>query len=176
MSFKTEAALTNQGTLRLCPLPSSRTQARSTPTKGRRPLPGSQIKPPRVTFQGTSSHHLLLTRGDDVQPRSHTRINKIERSLPRSAQPPPGRKKNEKKHFQYRNKPRAYVKNAHTHTTRVARHDCRFFFYRETRLDEVSHVHRHLLDLRGVELLDIAQVPHVALERKIRKREERKAV
>ena len=28
-------------------------------------------------------------------------------------------------------------------------------------LDEVSHVHRHLLDLRVVELLDVAQVAHV---------------
>lgn len=36
-------------------------------------------------------------------------------------------------------------------------------FYHETRLDKVRHVHRHLLDLSGVELLDITEVPHVAL-------------
>lgn len=31
-------------------------------------------------------------------------------------------------------------------------------------LDEVGHVERHLLDLRVVELLDVLQVPHVALQ------------
>lgn len=38
-------------------------------------------------------------------------------------------------------------------------------FYSETGLDEVCHVHRHLLDLSGVELLDITEVPHVTLQR-----------
>ena len=47
------------------------------------------------------------------------------------------------------------------------------FFYRETTSDEVSHVHRHLIDLSGVELLDITQVPHVALTGNERSKEER---
>ena len=35
-------------------------------------------------------------------------------------------------------------------------------------LDEVGHVHGHLLDLSGVELLDITEVPHVTLNRERR--------
>lgn len=37
-------------------------------------------------------------------------------------------------------------------------------FYSETGLDEVCHVHRHLLDLSGVELLNITEVPHITLQ------------
>lgn len=40
--------------------------------------------------------------------------------------------------------------------------------YRETQLDEVCHIHGHLLDLSGVELLDITEVPHVTLKPKKR--------
>lgn len=49
-----------------------------------------------------------------------------------------------------------------------------FFSIAKTKSDEVSHVHRHLLDLSGVELLDITEVPHVALETKESKEENAK--
>lgn len=38
--------------------------------------------------------------------------------------------------------------------------------YRETALDEVGNVHGHLLDLCGVELLDVTEVPHITLRRR----------
>lgn len=75
----------------------------------------------------------------------------------------------------YRRKPRTYVCTCEGYTHACSPHRARqsslaaFFFYRETKLDEVSHVHRHLLDLSGVELLDITEVPHVALQGKSKK-------